>query len=143
MRRRSRAREYALQILYQVELRNETPDEVIRQFWENAEDLSKEDAKEADIRDFAAVLVKKVLEHRDAIDKDIEQSAEHWKISRMALVDRNILRLGACEILHLGDTPAKVAINEAIELAKKFGDADSPKFVNGILDKVAKTHNSL
>lgn len=139
MRKRSKAREYALQILYQIEQRHENTDECMEEFWETLA-ASQNEPEVEEIRGFSAALVRQVLERRSAIDAEIEKCADNWKIGRMALVDRNILRIGACEILYVEEVPSKVAINEAIELAKKFGDADSSKFVNGILDKLAKTH---
>ncbi len=141
MRRRTKAREFALQILYQIEASRETFEHCIAEFWENVPEDS--DPQLAEIRTFTEDLVRRVVEHSKDIDGVIEKSAEHWKLNRMALVDRNILRLGTCELLHFNDIPSKVAINEAIELAKRYGDSESPKFVNGILDKVAKSHNAL
>ncbi len=142
MRRRSKAREYALQVLYQIELTHADLERCLEEFWKNSHgDGLDEEAVE--IRRFTSELVRRIAGNLVEIDAEIEKSAEHWKMKRMALVDRNILRLGTCEILHFDDIPSKVAINEAIELAKRFGDAESPKFVNGILDKVAKTHNAL
>ena len=142
MRKRTKAREYALQILYQIEVGQEGVDHCLEEFWKNSGQDGL-DAESAEIRSFTTDLVKRVLDRMKDIDGEIERSAEHWKINRMALVDRNILRLGTCEILHFDDIPSKVAINEAIELAKRYGDSESPKFVNGILDKVAKSHNTL
>ena len=110
----------------------EVPDDVAAKF--NQKFLTRERAfTDEDI-------VKIVRENRDEIDKVIETSAEHWDIKRMAVVDRNILRLGVSEILYAADVPVKVAINESIELAKKFGDQESSRFVNGILDQIAKKH---
>jgi N utilization substance protein B len=88
--------------------------------------------------DFAATVAKGVATQRDEIDKLLERCATNWRVERMSLVDRNILRMGAFELLHLHDVPANVAINEAVELAKRFGTADSRAFVNGILDRVAR-----
>ena len=141
MRRRTKAREYALQILYQIEVSQESLEHCLTEFWENAP--TDPDPQIDDIKAFTEDLVRRVLEHAKAIDAEIEKCTENWKINRMALVDRNILRLGTCELLHFDDIPSKVAINEAIELAKRYGDSESPKFVNGILDKVAKSHNAL
>lgn len=143
MRRRTKGREYALQILYQIEVGREVLEQSLLEFWENLPDSSGIDPDLPEIRAFAEDLVRRVLEHSKEIDAEIEKCAEHWRINRMALVDRNILRLGTCEILHFDDIPSKVAINEAIELAKRYGDSDSPKFVNGILDRVAKSHKVL
>lgn len=88
-------------------------------------------------RDFALALLEQTLENLERIDKIIGSVAENWDLSRMAVVDRNILRIGAAEIV-FGKVPASVAINEAIEIAKKFSTEDSGRFVNGILDKVAR-----
>ena len=141
MRRRTKAREFALQILYQVEVSHESLEHCLTEFWENVPPES--DPQLDDIKAFTEDLVRRVLEHAKPIDAEIEKCTDNWKINRMALVDRNILRLGTCELLHFNDIPSKVAINEAIELAKRYGDSESPKFVNGILDKVAKSHNAL
>jgi N utilization substance protein B len=91
-----------------------------------------------DVKDFANSLVKGTYENLARIDGLISKYAEHWEIKRMAVIDRNILRMGIFELLYMDDIPPKVSINEAIELAKKYGDIDSGKFVNGILDKVKK-----
>jgi N utilization substance protein B len=90
-------------------------------------------------REFSLALFEMVLEHRDEIDKLLEQAAQNWKLSRMSVVDRNIARLGACEIKFCDDIPPVVSINEAVELAKQFGDSDSPQFVNAILDRILKS----
>jgi glucosamine--fructose-6-phosphate aminotransferase (isomerizing) len=82
-----------------------------------------------------------VVPNRESLDQTIERFAENWEIKRMAYVDRNILRLGTYELLHIEEIPVKVAINEAVELAKRYGEPDSSKFVNGILDKIAKTES--
>ena len=138
MRRRSKARECALQILYEVEISRKDLKDCFENYWEDAtlDDVPADDR--ADVRKFATELVRGVLDHMEKIDAEIEKYAEHWKMSRMAVVDRNILRLGTCEILFIDEVPSKVAINEAVDIAKKFGDAESSKFVNGILDKIAK-----
>ena len=110
------------------------------EFWEEATEGAPPEPDLPQIKDFTHGLVDAVTGHLTDIDVAIEQSADNWKMSRMAVVDRNILRIGAGEILYFDDVPSKVAINEAIELAKKFGDSESPRFVNGILDKIAKDH---
>ena len=140
MRRRSKARECALQILYEVEISRKDMKDCFENYWEDAtlDDVPADDR--ADVRKFATELVRGVLDHMEKIDAEIEKYAEHWKMSRMAVVDRNILRLGTCEILFIDEVPSKVAINEAVDIAKKFGDAESSKFVNGILDRIAKEH---
>ena len=130
MTRRSRGREVALQVLYQVEQNaGVSPDEV-RRFIERR---LLEDRK---LSEFTEGLVDGVLEHRAQIDVMITQVAENWRLDRMAAIDRNILRLGAYEMLFRPEIPAKVAINEALELAKRYSSAQSSRFVNGILDRV-------
>ena len=132
MRNRTKSREYALQMLYQADIRHTTPTEIIQEFWQGAEEAPD------DIRAFANELVTGTLAHRDELDALIAAHAEHWAMKRMAVIDRNVLRLGVFELLHLADVPPKVAINEAIELAKRFGDEESGKFINGILDAIHK-----
>jgi len=136
MRKRTRARECALQILYQVDIRHVALDDVLRDFWETR---TENDENEPEIRTYTERLVRGVDEKLETIDELIERYAENWEIKRMAYVDRNILRLASYEMLHLDEIPVKVAINEAVELAKRYGEPDSSKFVNGILDRIAKT----
>lgn len=148
MRKRTRSREFALQILYRIELNRASVEEVFEDFWKDRTDLllsdkEKEvielDKKDADIRQYAETLVKGVEGRLEEIDGIIERYASNWKVDRMAYVDRNILRLSTYELCHLEEVPPKVAINEAVELAKRYGEPDSSKFVNGILDKIAKS----
>ncbi len=148
MRKRTRAREFALQILYQIDVAHSDLKEVLEDFWLDRTDLAlspgekeviEEDKKDPEIRGYAEKLVEGTLKNQEAIDKTIERYAENWVIARMAYVDRNILRLSSYEVLYLEDIPVKVAINEAVELAKRYGESDSSKFVNGILDRIAKT----
>lgn len=95
----------------------------------------------ADVREFATTLVQGVAREREAIDQQLEQYSAHWRLSRMAAVDRNILRIATYELLHCPDIPIRVTLNEAIEMAKTFGSEESSSFVNGILDQIAKTVN--
>lgn len=148
VRKRTRSREFALQVLYQVDMTHEALEPILEDFWKDRTDVilsNKEkeiienDKKDPDIRKYAETLVRGAVSMLAEIDKMIERYAEHWTIDRMAFVDRNILRLSAYEIVYLEEIPIKVAINEAVELAKRYGESDSPKFVNGILDKIAKT----
>jgi len=148
MRKRTRSREFALQVLYQLDISRGDPSEVFGDFWKDRTDLAlsdpekqvlEMDKKDPDVRHYAEMLVRGVIEKISAIDKVIVQYAENWDIGRMSYIDRNILRLSAYEILYLEDIPIKVAINEAVELAKRYGEPDSSKFVNGILDRIAKT----
>ncbi len=128
MPRRSRAREAAFQILYEDDL---NPSRNPAQ----ADEQLRRRFKEEGLLEFAATLVRGVRLNREKMDELIEKAAENWSLERMAATDRNVLRLGAYEILHC-DTPDRVAINEAVELAKRFGTAQSAQFVNGILDRL-------
>ena len=130
MTRRSRGREVALQVLYQVEQNPGVSSDEIRRFIERR---LLEDRK---LCDFTEALIDGVQEHQTRIDTMISQVAENWRLDRMAAIDRNILRLGAYEMLFRPEVPAKVAINEALELAKRYSTAQSSRFVNGILDRV-------
>jgi N utilization substance protein B len=130
MTRRSRGREVALQVLYQVEQNSGIPAVEIRRFIERR---LLEDRK---LCEFTEGLVDGVKEHQAQIDAMISQVAENWRLDRMAAIDRNILRLGAYEMLFRPEVPGKVAINEALELAKRYSTAQSSRFVNGILDRV-------
>ncbi len=148
MRKRTRSREFALQILYQMDVAKGDLEDALVDFWLDRSDLVlTQDEKQAvednkrdpEVRAYTEKLVRGTLEKRISIDEIIERFAENWEIGRMACVDRNILRLSTFEILHVDDIPVKVAINEAVELAKRYGEEDSSKFVNGILDRIAKT----
>ena len=128
MARRSRAREIALQILYQDDLnpRHKPGD---------TDTFIDRRIRQPELREFTRSLVSGVRRNRSELDAVLEKTAANWRLSRMAATDRNVLRLGAYELLHT-DTPAPVAIDEALELAKRFGSSQSSQFVNGILDKV-------
>jgi N utilization substance protein B len=129
MGKRHRARAVALTLLYQFEIRPEDPAAALAAY------CAEHPLPEA-TRAYAAALVRGVLAERAAIDQAIAARAEHWALSRIALVDLNILRIGAYELLFCPDVPLKVAIDEAIELAKAYGGEDSGRFVNAILDKL-------
>jgi transcription antitermination protein NusB len=103
-----------------------------------AEDEADMPGKELLDRPFVDALVRATLDNRNQVDAAITQVSRSWRIDRMALVDRNILRLAVAEMLHLPEVPARVSINEAVELAKRFGAAESPAFVNGLLDSAIK-----
>ena len=126
--RRTRAREVAMQMLYQRDLNPDASADVIRS-------MIAEELREPHLQEFAWSLFAGVVEWRAQIDRQIEEIAANWQLSRMAPTDRNILRLGAFELLHT-ETPHRVAIDEAIEMAKKFGSMQSFQFVNGILDRL-------
>ncbi|MFC1596672.1 transcription antitermination factor NusB [Planctomycetota bacterium] len=128
MTRRSRARQVALQVLYQDDLNpKHNP--------AHADALIRRRLRLPEMIDFARELVAGVRRNRGELDEAISQAAENWSLDRMPPTDRNVLRLGAYEILH-ADTPDRVAVDEAIELAKRFGTAESASFVNGILDRL-------
>ena len=128
MARRSKARELALQMLYQMDVNADTDPKTVR--LQIADEIPEDD-----LREFAWQVFAGVMECRADIDAQLERVAENWSLARMAVTDRNALRIGAFEILH-SETPYQVAIDEAIELARKFGSAQSPQFVNGLLDKL-------
>lgn len=129
---RRRGRILALQALYQMDVGGQ--DEI---------DLAIEDVlsheTEIGIKAYVEDAARGVWEHRDALDRLIGEKARNWRLDRMARVDRNILRLGAFELLHRPQTPAPVVLNEAVELAKEYGDEGSGSFVNGILDSIRAT----
>jgi len=128
--KRTRARERALQALYQIDVAAEGIDDALGRFWKSFEPAERE------VMDLADALVRGVARHRAAVDEAIERVSTHWRLDRMAKVDRNVLRLAVYELLET-EVPPKVAINEAIELGKKFGSESSGAFVNGVLDKIA------
>ena len=132
MRKRSVARECALKVLYQIEMTGRTPVNALAAFWE------QESEHPADVQEFASKIVDGIYSNLAHIDGKLGEYATNWQLGRMAVIDRNVLRLGLYELKLSSDVPPKVAINEAVELAKKYGDHDSSKFVNGILDKVHK-----
>ncbi|QDT31904.1 transcription antitermination factor NusB [Thalassoglobus polymorphus] len=128
MARRSKSRQVAVQMLYQVDLNPDTEVTEIKK-------MIAERISDQQLIDFAWSLYAGVMEHRQELDLKIQSVAANWRLNRMAATDRAVLRLGAYEIVKT-ETPRGVAIDEAIELAKKFGDAQSSQFVNGILDKI-------
>jgi N utilization substance protein B len=132
MTRRSRAREVALQLLFQYDLNPAIDRTVVETF---AAGRLHESAPAA----FCLSLYDGVVTHLEAIDSRLAAAAENWRVPRMATVDRNALRLGAYELLYTPETPAAVVLNEAIELARRYGSQDSPGFVNGVLDALRAT----
>jgi N utilization substance protein B len=127
MTRRSRAREVALQMLFQRDLNPGADRAALERF-------AQDRLREPQLVTFCLGLYDGVVANLEAIDQRLAAAAENWRLPRMAAVDRNVLRLGAFELLHTSETPAAVAINEAIELARRYGAKDSPSFVNGVLD---------
>ena len=132
MARRTRAREVALQVLYQDDLNPAHHPADDQKFVRNRLQVSE-------LIEFADSLIAGVRRNRQELDQRLSQTADHWSLERMAATDRNVLRLGAYEILH-SETPDRVAINEAVELAKRFGSKQSAQFVNGILDRLLVGH---
>lgn len=131
MRLRSKARAVALSLLYQIEITKIDHYQALQNYLEIY-------PQKQEVIDFSSLLAEGVVKNLPSIDSFIKKHAKNWEIKRMAVIDRNILRMGCLELLFSEDIPPKVAINEAIELAKRFGDIDSPRFVNGILDKIYK-----
>ena len=127
---RRKGREAALQMLYQMDLSGVSAEQAIAVFWPHL-------GMTRDGEDFANVIVRGVATESDRIDETIRNVSQHWRLERMARVDRNILRLGTYELLAMADVPPRVTLNEAVELAKKFGNESSPGFVNGVLDRIA------
>jgi transcription antitermination protein NusB len=131
---RRKARELALQMLFQYDMAGNEPDMIITTF----EDLQK---SKPNTREFAVKIFRGTVDHLTELDDMIQAQAENWRLSRMAVVDRNIIRMSVYEFLHESDTPKLVIIDEAIEIAKKLGTQKSSQFINGILDGILKRYN--
>ena len=132
MRKRTRSRELALQLLYQIDARGDEVLATMEQFFEGEESADEE------VRVFTRKLVTGTRDSAEEIDALLTEAAENWRLDRMALVDRNILRMAVYEMLHIEEIPAKVSINEAIELGKRFSTKQSGSFINGILDRIRR-----
>ena len=130
MSSRRKAREAAVQMLYQMDLCDIDAAHAIALYWQNLGNPEED-------REFANELVKGCGAARAALDERIRGVSKHWRLERMSRVDRNIIRLGAYELLHVAEIPRRVTLNEAVELAKRFGNEESPAFVNGVLDRIA------
>ena len=131
---RRKARELALQMLFQQDMSGNLPDQIIATF----EELQK---SKPNTREFATKVFRGTIDHLPEIDEMITAQAENWRLERMAVVDRNIIRMCVYEFLHETDTPKLVIIDEGIEIAKKFGTQKSSQFINGILDGILKRYN--
>ena len=131
---RRKARELALQMLYQHDMSGNAPEMIVSTF----EDLQK---SKPNTREFATKIFKGTVENLEKIDGMIVQQADNWRIERMAVVDRNLIRMAIYEFLYENDTPKLVIIDEAIEIAKRFGTQKSSQFINGILDGILKRYN--
>lgn len=126
---RREAREVTVQFLFSHDLNNETLPDQCAEFWELRATRKK-------VRDFAEELLNGIFEHRGELDLAIDAACQNYTLDRLAAIDRNILRLAVYEILHREDIPVPVTLNEAIEIAKRFGSAESAGFVNGVLDRI-------
>ncbi len=129
---RRKSRELVLQMLFQADMARQTAEEVRRTFW------AERSTVDAEVRGFADDLFRVAMERAEEIDKAIETHAEHWRVERMAAVDRNLLRAGVAEFLGFPATPRPVVINEALEIARRFSSPESVNFINGVLDSVAR-----
>lgn len=127
---RTRGREAALQILFAVDLAGGSHEHAERLHWAHL-------AASVEGKDFAAQVVRHYAAHAEEVDGVIRKVSEHWRLERMPRVDRNILRLGVSELMYLPDVPRRVTLNEAVELAKRYGGEGSAGFVNGVLDRIA------
>jgi N utilization substance protein B len=132
---RRKSRELTLQMLFQLDMGKQDAEQVRTTFWRERKDLDDK------VREFADELFRIASERGEEIDKLIERNAEHWRMERMAAVDRNLLRTGVAEFLGFPDTPRPVVINEALEIARRYSTPESVQFVNGVLDSVAKDLN--
>ena len=129
---RRKSRELCLQMLFQWDMGKQTPDHVRKTFW------AERDEVDSDTRGFADDLFNVAVDRQAQIDELIQKHAQHWKMERMAAVDRNVLRTGVAEFLSSRETPRPVVINEALEIARKFSAPESVHFINGVLDSVGK-----
>jgi N utilization substance protein B len=128
---RRKSRELAMQMLFQGDLGKQTPDEVRVLFWPSRDDV------DAETRGFAEELYRVATERRTEIDALIETHAQNWRLERMAVVDRNLLRTAVAELLGYPNTPAAIVINESLEIARRYGAPESVQFLNGVLDAIA------
>lgn len=131
--RRRKARELALRMLYQVETNGEDPERALTKYCSLF-------PYQQDIVDYTRLLLGGIAQNKDRIDEYIRKACEHWRIDRIAYVDKSVLRIGVFEMIFSGDVPPKVAIDEAIEMVKKYGSDESREFVNGVLDRIFKDH---
>ena len=131
---RRKGREAALRVLYSMDVAGSSEVQALKQYWGHF----AEAAESPEQRDFANAIVRAYAEKRDAIDSLIRSSSHHWRLERMPVVDRNVLRVAIVELQTMTDIPKRVTLNEAVELAKRFGSEGSGSFVNGVLDRIAR-----
>jgi N utilization substance protein B len=130
---RRKGREAALRILYFMDVSNVSGTQAIKSYWGHLVD----DSEQSEQVDFANQLVRAYADHEDEVNEIIRSSSHHWRLERMPIVDRNVLRVAIVELREMGDIPKRVTLNEAVELAKRFGSEGSGSFVNGVLDRIA------
>ncbi|MFH0825677.1 MAG: transcription antitermination factor NusB [Pseudomonadota bacterium] len=136
---RRKTREFVLQVLYAADVQKKDPEELFTLFERNFDSDEDSDVKmERVVKEFARELIDEVSENLSRIDETIGDLSHHWKVSRMNLVDRNIIRLAIAEMARFPEIPRAVTLNEAIDLGKKYGTDNSPTFINGILDKITE-----
>ena len=131
MSARRKGRELALQVLYQLDMSGESSEQALRSFADSFEHTPG-------AREFGEALVRGVLDQREQIDASIAEASEHWRLERLSRIDANVIRIAVYEMTTPPGLPPQIAINEAIEVARKFGTTDSAAFVNGVLDAVGK-----
>ena len=127
-----------MQMLFQADLGKQQPAEVRKHFWTSREDEQGKQTVEQDARDFAEDLFRVATERSDEIDDLIEKHAQNWRISRMAVVDRNLLRMATAEMLGFKSTPHPIVINEALEIGRRYAAPESVNFLNGVLDAIGR-----
>ena len=131
MGKRRLSRELAIQFLYLTDMNEGDRFNQLSQFWEDH-------SPPTEVQSFTEEILNHIFDHQEDIDAQLEKYSDNWTLSRMTVIDRNLLRMAASEILYSKNVPPKVAIDEAVEIAKKFGSEDSPNFINGILDRILK-----
>ncbi len=136
MGKRRKAREATLQILFQLDFNNSEPGQTINHYWQERKALPE-------IRKYSQWLVEGIISNQKEIDRIIQSFSEHWRLSRMAVVDRNILRMAVFELLYEENVAPAIIINEAIEIAKKYSGQEAAVFINGILDAISKKLDSV
>jgi len=136
MGKRRKSRELLLQLLYQYEIRRESPGKILQEFWTTREKVHP------DIRSFTDSLFRGTVKHQEELDSAISDLARNWKLSRLSIVDKNILRFAIFEIAFRDDIPEKVSIDEAIEVAKRYSSDEAGAFINGILDNLIRNRET-
>jgi len=126
------SRELVIQFLYLTEMNEGETEDQLESFWEN------NSCKDKDVQAFTEDILRDIFDHKKEIDALLEKFSDNWTLSRMTVIDRNLLRMAASELMYSKTVPPKVVIDEALEIAKKFGTADSPNFINGVLDRILK-----